>query len=181
MGETQDAFPVETGCCVRQRDRRNAMWNIYEGVEETVLQRLSGLTLDTMQQLVVDSTDDTISQCLAHLTPNTSESSPPCDRVRIHRSHSTPAAGEGMRATLQNRRRRNAVGNLFDLLTPSQKLLLVEHLQEQMERLQGFCSEVSEDSIILSLADLSSSLSPQSSGNSSGSSNSSSQGEIVCR
>lgn len=169
------------------------MWNIFEGVEGAVLEQVAGLSLETVQELMMDSADDTESQCLAHSNPpsscssssSSSDNSCCCDRGRLQRSFST-TEGEAMQAvmSLQNRHRRNAVGNLFDLLTLSQKLLLVEHLQEQMERLPGF--QMDEDSSMFSLAQLSSSSSSNSSSQSSGSSSSAvssprSQGEIVCR
>lgn len=177
MGETQETetLPQEMSPEKTRKTRRNGMWNIFEGVDNTVLEKL-GLSEEVVHQLVTEA-DDTVSQHLAiHQDDDTSLNvgGCRCRKARILRSFSA-TVGEDVKAALQNRQRRNAVGNLFDVLTPSQKLLLVEHLQEQLDRLHCLCgqkmgkapahedSSSSSSSIILSLTDFTSSSSTSSS------------------
>ncbi|XP_076460362.1 uncharacterized protein LOC143293407 [Babylonia areolata] len=147
MGETHDeteTLPQEMSPEKTRKCRRNGMWNIFEGVDNTVLEKL-GLSEEVVHQLVTEA-DDTVSHYLAthqadddSLGDSTSSSGGcRCRKARILRSFSA-TVGEDMKAALQNRHRRNAVGNLFDVLTSSQKLLLVEHLQEQLERMSCLC------------------------------------------
>ena len=162
------------------KERRNGMWNIFEGVESTVLEQM-GLPVKLVQQLITGA-DETVSECLSLLTPSVTadgDGDRLCrERVRTYRSSST-TVGEEMQAALQNRHRRNAVGNLFETLTLSQKLLLVEKLQTQLERLNFLCVDNDND-IVLSL---SSGLPSSSTSSSKGRRDSSSRSttEIVCR
>ena len=163
------------------KERRNGMWNIFEGVESTVLEQM-GLPVKLVQQLVTGA-DETVSEYLSLLTPGvTAGGDGDClcrERVRTYRSSST-TVGEEMQAALQNRHRRNAVGNLFETLTLSQKILLVENLQTHLERLNFLSVDGGNDNnIVLSL----SSGLPSSSSSSKDRRDSSSRSttEIVCR
>ncbi|KAL8567997.1 hypothetical protein ACOMHN_029172 [Nucella lapillus] len=180
-----------------RKTRRNGMWNIFEGVDNTVLEKL-GMSEEVVHQLVTEA-DDTVTQHLAtHQDDDTLDVAGGCHcrKARILRSFSA-TVGEDVKAALQNRQRRNAVGNLFDVLTPSQKLLLVEHLQEQLDRLHCVCGKALKSSsatahedtgsiTILSLADFTSSSSSSSSssqsqaGSAAVSSPPSSAEEVVC-
>ena len=130
---------VTTTC---SKERRNGLWNIFDGVDPSVLENM-GLSADMVRQLV-STADESVSECLSQLATSSLTVSDGGDRgdggcgcqrsYRMHRSAST-TAGEEMQAAMQNRHRRNAVGNLFEVLTLSQKLMLVEHLQTQLEKL----------------------------------------------
>lgn len=162
------------------KERRNGLWNIFEGVDSTDLEHM-GLSVKLVHELVTGA-DETVSECLSLLTTTTAAPAGDrdcrCERVRTYRSSST-TVGEEMQAAMQNRHRRNAVGNLFEALTLSQKLLLVENLQLQLERLNILCVDRGDDNdIILSL---SSGLSSSSSNGTSKGSTPRSVSEIVCR
>ena len=136
-----------------RKERRNGMWNIFEGVmEASVLEKL-GLSEDLIAQLTSARTeaDDNVSDHLTKglTTPDPSPSQSAsltrpgvcgcCERSRLQRSFSA-SVGEEVRAALQNRQRRNAVGNLFEALSPSQQLLLVDILQEKLKKLTCLCN-----------------------------------------
>lgn len=72
-----------------------------------------------------------------------------CERARLYRSVSV-TVGKEIRYALQNRHRRNAVGNLFEILTPSQQLLLVEHLQAEFHGHSCVCDPVDSEAALTS-------------------------------
>lgn len=147
MGETHETetLPPEMSPEKTRKSRRNGMWNIFEGVDNSVLEKL-GLTEEVVHQIVMEA-DHTVTEHLAsHLGDD--DSLPEaggcrCRRARVLRSFSA-TVGEEVKAAQQNRHRRNAVGNLLDVLTSSQKLLLVEHLQEQLEKMRCLCADGGE-------------------------------------
>ena len=207
MGETQEAehstvtMVADTPSSTTEsttkqtvrKERRNGMWNIFEGVDSAVLEKL-GLSEDLVLQLVKEA-DDTVSEHLSRTADRSLSPDPAdpnrcrCRRARILRSFSE-TVGEEVRAALQNRRRRNAVGNLFEVLTAEQKLLLVEHLQEQLERLHCLCGradhvsvprDASGSDVILNLTDFTASSTTSSTGGSVEKvSSPSAQGEVLC-
>lgn len=116
----------------KAKGRRNGMANIFDGIDPAVLEKL-GLSDEMVSELNRAEADDTLSMCVSQIAEAV-KSAGSMEKSRVHRSFSTTVSEE-MKQALQNRRRRNAVGNLLELLSTSQQILLVEHLQDQLERL----------------------------------------------
>ncbi|KAK7110677.1 uncharacterized protein [Littorina saxatilis] len=175
MGETQPQEPEvlisfaegteQTTSC--PKERRNGKWNIFEGIDTAVQEKL-GLSQEIVRHLVAgadDTVSERLSQLATHLTRESADDSCKCERARIYRSFSA-SVGEEMQSALQNGHRRNAVGNLFDILAPAQKLMLVERIQEQLDGLNCLCdassncsSTNSNSDVLLSLSDFTSPIS----------------------
>lgn len=125
------------------KERRNGMGHIFDGIDPEVLEKL-GLSEEIVHQLNSEA-DDTFTQCVSQIAEAV-KSAGSQQKARTHRSFSTTITSEEMKLVLQNRSRRNAVGNLLELLSSSQRLLLVEHLQEQLARINIVNADINDDS-----------------------------------
>lgn len=141
MGETWESEIMGssiTDQAGKMKERRNGMWNIFDGVAPEVLEKL-GLTERDIHPLIEEvlETEEEYLQIPESLAfRNTSG---------FQRSLSASVENE-VGWLLRNRKRRNALGNLFEILSPSQQALLVEHLQMHLEKLSAaHAVEVSED------------------------------------
>lgn len=113
------------------RERRNGMGNIFEGVDHAVLEKL-GLSEEIVHQLNPEG-DETLTHCVSQIAEAV-KSSKSLEKSRTHRPFSTIIT-EDMKLVVKKRGRRNAVGNLLELLSSPERLLLVEQLQEELARI----------------------------------------------